>query len=475
MMHTKALFVFSSCIIFLASLLSRAQDVSGRGSTAQGDILRGEGVYLRGKGIYDLYSAKGRRIDAGTEIMIQKWNQQVYAAYMRERAAHIQSKKNRTTAAQAATLQKMAEREERLRTSPTDDDIVSGDALNALLVDLSNPMISYSSWRAAPVALPAGISIRSLFFRFAPRLGDRNSSRLTNNLIALGRLDQSRGWPIFIPEDKVGPECRAYERTHRELLDECEKKTLKLEVVTNLDAALAALKAKVSTTVPTERNFRTAAMKYIADMQAATNIFDASTIDFAQEMIVDTHEYQPQTVGELLAFLRKYRLFFASAEGRPDDGDLYRALFGSMQKQKESLGLPTLSPQQEAEKLARTETAKLEGTWVLLRTRKDDEVKKAAKEPAKRVFLTFQGNRYAIKNAQGVRQSGTWTLDITKTPKVLDRAGMNFQNQRVTLLGIYDWINDNLRICTSPTQRPNEFNASPGSGRTIQFWARVGP
>ena len=337
MSPAKTLLVLSSCSIFVAALMTRAQDVIGPGSTAQGDILRGEGVYLRGKGIYDLYSAKGRRIDAGTEIMIEKWNKQVYDAYMRERASRIQYKKNLTKAQLAAAQQKMAEKEERLRTSPTDDDVVSGDALNALLVDLSSPMISPSTWREAAVALPPGISIRSLFFRFAPRLNDKNSSRLNNILIALGRLDQSRGWPIFIPEDKVGPEqprCGT-EKIHRELLDQCEKNALKLEAVTKLDAALSALKAKVSTKVPPERNFRTTSLKYIADMQAATNIFDASTIDFAQEMIIDTHEYQPQTIGELLAFLRKYRLFFASAEGRPDDGDLYRALFGSMQTQKE--------------------------------------------------------------------------------------------------------------------------------------------
>jgi hypothetical protein len=68
------------------------------------------------------------------------------------------------------------EKEERLRTYPTDDDVVSGDALNALLVDLSDPMISPSSWRAVPVNLPGGISIRSLFFRFAPRFGNKNSA-----------------------------------------------------------------------------------------------------------------------------------------------------------------------------------------------------------------------------------------------------------------------------------------------------------
>ena len=37
-----------------------------RGQTAEGDILRGQGVFLEGAGLYRLYSAEGRSIDADT-------------------------------------------------------------------------------------------------------------------------------------------------------------------------------------------------------------------------------------------------------------------------------------------------------------------------------------------------------------------------------------------------------------------------
>lgn len=61
----------------------------------------------------------------------------------------IQYKKGLTNAQQAAASRKMAEKEARVRTNPTDEDVVSGDALNALLIDLSDPTIGPSSWRAA--------------------------------------------------------------------------------------------------------------------------------------------------------------------------------------------------------------------------------------------------------------------------------------------------------------------------------------
>jgi hypothetical protein len=348
--HAAVAPLMSALCLFAAAVPAalQAQDVVFPGSTVQGDILRGQGQFLKGAAMYDLYSARGRAIDTQTAIIVEKWNEEVYNAYMRERAAHIQYRRNASKAEEEQARRHAEEREKRLRTNPTDEDVIRGDALNALLLDLSNPAISSPAWRSAPVPLPDGISVRSLFFRFAPKLGDTTS--LNSSLIALGRLDPEKGWPIFIPEETLGVERRAYEAAYRELLALCEKDKLTLGAVSNLDAALAALKAKVSRAVPADRNFRTEAVRFIADMRTSTQIFNASTINFAQEMIRDTHEYKAQTVGELLAFMRKYRLLFASAEGRPRDGEIYRRLYGALRQQKEKLNLPivdtpSVSPQ----------------------------------------------------------------------------------------------------------------------------------
>src|SRR5262249_32564891 len=150
----------------------------------------------------------------------------------------------------------------------------------------------------------------------------------------------------------------------------------------------------------------------------ATRIFEASTIDFAQEMIRDTREYSPETVGELLAFLRKYRLYFASAEGRPDDGDVYRTLFALLREQKARLGLPVLPPDLAPQPL--TDNEKLQGTWVLLSLFREGKLTPASSEPAKRQLLIFDGDRYLRQGGQTVFQSGTFKLDPDKTPRVLD-------------------------------------------------------
>ena len=330
---------FVRAMVFMALVATSATPSLAQraGSTVQGDILRGQGQFLRGQGLYEMYSAKGRQIDAQTQVAIADWNRNYYESLKRERSARIQYKKNLTKAQLEQAERTRAEREQRYRSNPTDQDVVSGDALNALLVDLSDPSISSSSWRSAPVPLPPGLSIRSLYFRFAPRLNDKKSGPLSGNLIALGRLDPGRGWPTFLPETKVGVERRGYESAHQRVLKECEENGPRLlDELGTLDRSIDTLLAAVKSKVPEERNFRATAVRYVGDMKQATRIFDASTIDFAREMIRDAHDYQPQTVAELLAFMRKYRLRFAQAES-PGDGDLYRSLYNMLSQQTRAL------------------------------------------------------------------------------------------------------------------------------------------
>ena len=95
---------------------------------------------------------------------------------------------------------------------------------------------------------------------------------------------------------------------------------------------------KTRIAVPTARNFRATAVQAVDALKKATGMFDASTIGFAQEMIADTHNHRAQTVGELLAFMRKYRLLFASADKRPEDVEQYLQLYRLLRQQKDVFG-----------------------------------------------------------------------------------------------------------------------------------------
>jgi hypothetical protein len=327
------------CLVLIAAFATQAQDYVAPGSTVEGERLRGEGQFLKGAAWYELNAAKARQLDAQTERMIGEWNRQVYETYQRERSAAISYRKSMTRAQQEAAKKKMEEREERLRTKPTSDDIVKGDALNALLVDLSDPSLSESSWRNARVDLPPDLSIRSLVFRFAPKTGDKNAQEMSRGLIALGRLDLDGRWPVYLQMDKLKPERAAYEASYRKVRDQSMTGGLKLDAILALDQAVEGLKKKISVAVPSERGFRSTAAQYVEELKKSTRMFDASTISFAQEMISDTQRHEARTVGELLGFMRKYRLLFASAEKSVGGGDIYGRLYGLMRNQKGKMGL----------------------------------------------------------------------------------------------------------------------------------------
>jgi hypothetical protein len=331
---TTRLFASGLCVLLTTATSAQVDDRAG--STVQGDILRGEGQYLRGAAWYELNAAKAASINTDTAMKIDAWNRQVYDAYMQERAAHLQRRANLTKAQADAAQKRYEEREVRLRTAPTSDDVIKGDALNALLLDLSNPSIASSSWRAAKVSLPDDLSIPGLVFRFAPKPGSKDPQALGRGVIALARLDTIKGsrWGTVLSIDSLAPERKAYEAAFIRVRDECLAGKLSLDSPLQLKKTLLSLKDRLNKVVPTENGYRAAAARAVDELIEAAKIFHADTIDYAREMIADTQQHDAKTVGELLAFMRKYRLLFATAEKSPSGGEMYGRLYGLLKEQK---------------------------------------------------------------------------------------------------------------------------------------------
>jgi len=352
---TKSLIVLLISGI-LAARSVKGQDVVLPGSTVQGDILRGQGQYLKGMAWYELNAARARELDVKTARELDQWNWEIYEAYQREIAAAAARRRSVRNELLADAKRRLAEREQRLRSKPTVDDVQSGDALNALLLDLSDPTISESAWRYAKVSLPDTLSIPRLIFQFAPRRGDRTSQSLTKSLIALGRLDVADRWPVYLAIDELSWERQAYEKAYGKIMAQSLEGKLTLGAILEFDKAVEALDVKARAAVPKARNFRAAAVQAMDGMKKASGMFDASTIGFAQEMIADTHNHRAQTVGELLAFMRKYRLLFASADKRPEDAEQYLRLYRLLRQQKDLFGEKADAPPE----------APIAGDWIAL-------------------------------------------------------------------------------------------------------------
>ena len=145
----------------------RAQPDEGRGTTAEGDALRGQGRFLRGMAWYELGTAQAQALEAEAVIA---WNRAVradYEQYLAGRARRSAAKKGLVNERVEEATRRLDEMRRRWRENPTVEDVRSGLALNALALDLADPEIPPARWRSAPVELPPTVTIEALTFRFA--------------------------------------------------------------------------------------------------------------------------------------------------------------------------------------------------------------------------------------------------------------------------------------------------------------------
>jgi hypothetical protein len=236
---------------------------------------------------------------------------------------------------------RLAVREHQLRVDPTPSDVQNGQALNALLYDLTDPDISSDMWSAHVVPLPKEMSVKDLIFRFTPVSDSSKASKaLSRGVIALSLLDTTgEKWPTVMKQQALRNERAAYENAYAALRAQLLNDQLKLEALTDLDRSLNSLQARAQSELPKDRGFRDEATKFVTDLRNATRFLDAETVDYAREILIDTQEHDATSVAELVGFMLKYRLQFASAERSPAGRVLYGEIYGRLKKQTEAFGI----------------------------------------------------------------------------------------------------------------------------------------
>jgi hypothetical protein len=315
----------------------RRKGGGGAGSTIEGDLLKGEGKFLKGASWYELRSSKARAKDADTQLKWEKWNKDL-ADESRQDFVDRASRKlaNRNTRDANAGLA-LAEFERKLRENPSIDDVRSGDALNALLIDLSNPKITLSGPSSEDIALPQDFSLRHVVYRFVGARGGSRTSSMSGTVLDLQKLRAHDSWPLSLKMAALKQARDAYERAIRAVVGECKTGNLNLDSVLTLETAIAELKDGVGTIVPTGDGMRANATRFVSDLEKGAKMF--KTLDFAQELVGDIEQHDAHTVLELLAFMRKFRLLFADTEKLPQYARLYEQLYSLLKQQKEKLGL----------------------------------------------------------------------------------------------------------------------------------------
>jgi len=120
----------------------------------------------------------------------------------------------------------------------------------------------------------------------------------------------------------------------------------------------------------------------------------------------------------------------------------------------------------------------LSGTWQL--TRGVVNGKAVPASVARNTILITDRNTFRFPKASsvGTHSAGHFTINPNTTPKQVDSIADGGPNAGQVSRGIYE-IPDptHQRACFGPPggPRPTEFKSSPGSGRTLQYWKKIGP
>jgi hypothetical protein len=327
------------------------QLVDHSGSTAQGDALLGQGRFLSGMAWYELESAQAAAINEETQAA---WNRSVqagYNQYLLDRARRAGSRRSAITARMEKVEKTLAETQRRWRENPTQDEIRSGLALNALASDLADPAIPVSSWGQARVELPKEFSLPSVVFRFARSPRSRLPLDLSPSVVAIARMKGDEGWPVPLRRPDLNRDRDAYERAVKAAIARCAKgQRLQAADVDRLRDGLVSLKERAAQVVPSGAMLKQA-VAYLDRLDEATRLFLDQ--EFAEELIRDVETHRAGTVGELLAFMKKYRLLFAEGGDDPAVWATYEKLHELLKSQKLALDFADVAEKAAEEKKAR--------------------------------------------------------------------------------------------------------------------------
>ncbi len=133
--------------------------------------------------------------------------------------------------------------------------------------------------------------------------------------------------------------------------------------------------------------------------------------------------------------------------------------------------LPATDDKQDTKK----DMEAMQGTWVLVSGKQDGV--ETPPEIVKKTTIVIADNRFTFPNSSsvGTSVSGTFLLDASKRPKMMDSTADAGPDKGKTSLGIYEMGRDEYEVCFAAPgkERPTEFTSKPGSGHNLQVWKRA--
>ena len=119
------------------------------------------------------------------------------------------------------------------------------------------------------------------------------------------------------------------------------------------------------------------------------------------------------------------------------------------------------------------ELAQLEGEWAMVSGERDGQV--LPEEYVKTATRVAKDGVSTVTIGGMVVMKSKYTIDPQKKPKAIDFEAVEGEAKGNKLHGIYELDGDTLKFClaASDKDRPTDFTAKEGSGRTTSVWKRA--
>jgi hypothetical protein len=308
-----------ACAGLLATAAQAQVLVIPAGSTPDGDYLRGVGIAAMGMGTYNLYTAQATSINVDTAI---RWNEYLAAVFENEN-------RNKSIHREAV----IAKRKEdynailrRIRENPEEHDLMSGDALNAILDQLNDPKVYPNSYKAIPVTLSVEL-VRRIPFRL-------NAAGIEFSMQRLSTKGKGK-WPVALRQERFAPERLAYERAVETALGQQVEGKMSVEAVQAVEGRVADLIRKFDQEVAVAKDalYRESKSR-LRELQASAQVLKNSWIEQA---IGELDRYSGTNVNDLRLYMQKYKLRFSGA-ATPEERKIFPEIYAALIQQKELLG-----------------------------------------------------------------------------------------------------------------------------------------
>ncbi len=287
----------------------------GWGQSPEGAALQGAGFYAMGAGQYNLNTAQAANIDAQTAMM---WNEYV-ASVTRESArqhelrVHQEFRKNQSL---------YDARQRQLRENPTRQQVDSGDALNAALVDLTDTRLGSAAYRAARAHISASL-IATVPFR-------NNVERVT---LMLDDLRKAVKWPEVFEGERFAAPKKTFDELVARVREEAAEGEIQPKTLSEARAMIDRLRADVTGRPLSDPADQQSANRFLNACSSLLGLLGKPDI---QPALLELRKVQDTSLGNLLGFMNVYNLRFGPAT-TPREKIAYQQLFEIMDQARDTV------------------------------------------------------------------------------------------------------------------------------------------